>query len=145
MDLAEGADAPDWSQPAAAMFALDFNNGYGWAMRSRMEPIKAVARMLKASLDGLLNCCEHHITKAVSEGFNSPIQSIESAARGFHHFESDRTRILFFCGKLDLSPWAKTPTKIPEEPIIQSPTDCQDVLLKPENELRNRASLRIRG
>jgi transposase len=40
----------------------------------------------------------------VSEGLNSKIQSIKSAARGFHSFASYRTRILFFCGKLDLKP-----------------------------------------
>jgi len=62
--------------------------------------------MLKTHLNGLLNWCDHHITNAVSEGLNSRIQSIKSAARGFHHFESYRTRILFFCGKLDLSPYA---------------------------------------
>lgn len=77
---------------------------YAWAIRSRMEPIKKVARMLKAHLNELLNWCDHHITNAVSEGLNSRIQSIKSAARGFHHFESYRARILFFCGKLDLSP-----------------------------------------
>lgn len=83
-----------------------FDKWYSWAIRSRLEPIKAVARMLKTHLNGLLNWCDHHITNAVSEGLNSRIQSIKSAARGFHHFESYRTRILFFCGKLDLSPYA---------------------------------------
>jgi len=60
--------------------------------------------MLKRHLPELLNWCEHHITNAVSEGLNSRIQSIKSAARGFHYFENYRTRILFFCGDLDLSP-----------------------------------------
>ncbi len=81
-----------------------FKQWYSWAIRSRLEPIKAVARMLKSHLDGLLSWCDHHITNAVSEGLNSRIQSIKSAARGFHHFDSYRARILFFCGKLDLSP-----------------------------------------
>ncbi|MEM6911862.1 MAG: transposase, partial [Verrucomicrobiota bacterium] len=40
----------------------------------------------------------------LSEGLNSRIQAIKSSARGFHHFHSYRTRILFFLGKLDLSP-----------------------------------------
>lgn len=38
------------------------------------------------------------------EGLNSKIQSIKSAARGFHSFASYRIRILFFCGKLDPKP-----------------------------------------
>jgi hypothetical protein len=47
---------------------------------------------------------KHRITNAVTEGLNSKIQSIKSAARGFRNFNNYRTRILFFCGKLDLYP-----------------------------------------
>jgi hypothetical protein len=43
------------------------------------------------------------VVRAVSEGFNSRIQSIKSVARGFRNFDNYRTRILFFCGKLDLT------------------------------------------
>lgn len=82
-----------------------FNQWYAWAIRSRLEPIRKKAKMLKRHLPELLNWCAHHITNAVSEGINSRIQSIKSAARGFRYFENYRTRILFFCGKLDLSPF----------------------------------------
>jgi len=41
---------------------------------------------------------------SMAEGFNSKIQSIKSNARGFRSFDSYRTRILFFCGKLNLLP-----------------------------------------
>ena len=44
------------------------------------------------------------LTNATAEGFNSRVQSIKSAARGFRNFENYRTRILFYCGKLDLMP-----------------------------------------
>mgnify|MGYP003487597767 CR=1 FL=1 len=40
----------------------------------------------------------------MSEGFNSKIQTLKSAARGFRAFDNFRTRILFYCGKLDLLP-----------------------------------------
>ena len=40
------------------------------------------------------------------EGFNSRIQSIKSAARGFRNFANYRLRILFFCGTLKLLPAA---------------------------------------
>lgn len=63
-----------------------------------------VAQMLKRHLENLLTCLKHHITNAVTEGLNSKIQSIKSAARGFRNFKNYRTRILFFCGKLDLYP-----------------------------------------
>jgi len=41
---------------------------------------------------------------STSEGFNSVIQALKYAARGFHSFTNYRTRILFFCGELDLKP-----------------------------------------
>ena len=44
------------------------------------------------------------ISNGVVEGFNSRIQSIKSAARGFRIFEHYRNRILFYCGKLTLKP-----------------------------------------
>jgi transposase len=46
----------------------------------------------------------HRITNAMSKAFNSRIQSLKSAARGFHLFSRFRTRILFFLGSLDLQP-----------------------------------------
>lgn len=80
-----------------------FKSWYGWATRSQLQPMIKVAKMLKRHSTGLMNYIEHRITNAVSEGFNSRIQSIKSAARGFRNFSNYRTRILFFCGKLDLS------------------------------------------
>jgi transposase len=81
-----------------------FTSWYGWAIRSRLDPIKKVAKMLKSHLAGLLNYFDHRVTNATSEGFNSRIQSIKSAARGFRNFENYRIRILFYCGKLNLMP-----------------------------------------
>jgi len=81
-----------------------FRTWYGWAIRSRLEPIKKVARMLKRHLSGLLSYFRHHVTNGLAEGFNSKIQSIKSAARGFRSFANYRFRILFYCGRLDLMP-----------------------------------------
>ena len=55
-------------------------------------------------LHHLLTYFLHPITNAISEGFNSKIQAIKSAARGFRRFANYRTRILFHCGKLSLLP-----------------------------------------
>ena len=74
------------------------------ARRSRLAPFMHLARSLAASLPELLNYFEHRISNAMSEGYNSVIQQIKAAARGFHTFSSYRSRILFFCGKLDLKP-----------------------------------------
>jgi transposase len=92
----------DYVYPSSA---LDFfRDWHGWAVRSRLPPISAKAKMLKRHLDALLSYFRHPITNAVSEGFNSRIQSIKSAARGFRNFDNYRTRILFYCGKLQLKP-----------------------------------------
>ncbi|EMI41668.1 ISL3 family transposase [Rhodopirellula sp. SWK7] len=81
-----------------------FDRWYGWAIRSRLEPIKKVARMLKEHLGGILSYFRHRITNAITEGFNSRIQSINSAARGFRNFANYRLRVLFYCGKLEMVP-----------------------------------------
>lgn len=81
-----------------------FKGWFGWVSRSRLQPVIEVARMLKRHLDHLVTYVRHHITNAVTEGLNSKIQSLKSAARGFRNFQNYRVRILFFCGKLDLYP-----------------------------------------
>ena len=81
-----------------------FKGWFGWVSRSQLKPMADVARLLKRHLENLLTYLRHHITNAVTEGLNSKIQSIKSAARGFRNFQNYRTRILFFCGKLNLYP-----------------------------------------
>ena len=93
-----------WTYSSRGWAQRFFTRWYGWAIRSRLEPIKKVAVMLKSHLEGLLNYFNHRVTNATAEGFNSRIQAIKSAARGFRKFENYRTRILFYCGKLSLLP-----------------------------------------
>lgn len=93
-----------WSQPDEAKALAFFENWYTEVVKSKLEPVKKVAETLKAHLRGLLNYFEHKITNALAEGFNSRIQALKAAARGFRSFKNYRTRILFFCGKLELAP-----------------------------------------
>lgn len=93
-----------WQQPDAFAAQRFFEDWYGTVKRSRLEPLKKAAQTLANHLVGLLNYFDHRITNAVTEGFNSRIQAIKAAARGFRRFQNYRTRILFFCGKLDLAP-----------------------------------------
>jgi transposase len=81
-----------------------FQDWFGWVSRSRLKPVMEVAQMLARHLDHLLTYLRHRITNAVTEGLNSKIQSLKSAARGFRNFRNYRIRILFFCGKLNLYP-----------------------------------------
>ena len=93
-----------WEETDAVGGRAFFERWYSWAIRSRLEPIKKVARMLKGRLERILTWFTSPISNSTSEGFNSRIQAIKSAARGFRIFEHYRIRILFFCGKLDLKP-----------------------------------------
>ena len=93
-----------WTYRRAGWGRKFFKRWYSWAIRSRLNPIKKVAVMLKKHLQGLLAYFRHNISNAKSEAFNSRIQSIKSAARGFRSFENYRIRILFYCGKLKLAP-----------------------------------------
>ena len=93
-----------WQYQEAGWARRFFKDWFGWVSRSRLKPMIDVARMRKRHLEHLLTYREHPITNAVTEGLNSKIQSIKSAARGFRSFKNYRTRILFFCGKLNLQP-----------------------------------------
>jgi transposase len=93
-----------WSYVSPAWARKFFDRWYAWAIRSRLEPIKKVARMLKAHLPNILTYLKHRITNALTEGFNSKIQWIKSTARGFANRDNFRIAILFHCGGLDLHP-----------------------------------------
>jgi transposase len=92
-----------WAQPDAAQGQSFFLDWFRSVRRSKLEPLKKLALTFKEHLLGLLNYFVHPITNAITEGFNSRIQAIKADARGFRRFDNYRARILFFCGKLDLS------------------------------------------
>jgi transposase len=92
-----------WSYRYTAAAKRFFDAWAGNAMRSRLEPVKKIVRMLRRHETGLLNYSRHHISNACAEGFNSAIQLIKSNARGMRNFGNYRARILFHCGKLEMS------------------------------------------
>jgi transposase len=93
-----------WKQPDKEAGRAFFKKWKNRAVRSRLPHFVKLARSLESSLEELLNYFDWHISNAMSEGFNSVIQQLKAAARGFRSFASYRARILFFCGKLDLKP-----------------------------------------
>jgi transposase len=95
---------PFWVCPNEEQAKAHFDNWYSWAIRSQLSPIKAKAQMLKRHLKNMLTYFQHRISNAVAEGLNSKIQTIKANARGFRSFKSFRYSILFFCGRLDMSP-----------------------------------------
>lgn len=81
-----------------------FKRWYSWATKSRLEPMKKVARMLKTRLDNILTYLKHRITNAMSESLNSKIQWVKYTARGFRNKRNFINAIYFHCGGLDLAP-----------------------------------------
>jgi len=93
-----------WECPSEEQALEFFHRWYRRAVRSRLAEVIRAAKTLKHDLDGLINYIKNRITNALSESFNSRVQSLKASAKGVHHFKSFRTRILFFLGALDLQP-----------------------------------------
>ena len=73
-----------------------------WMMRSRLEPMKDFARMIRRHFAEIIAYFEHPYTNAVLEGVNSVIQNVKRRARGFRNMDYFATMIYLTCGKLDL-------------------------------------------
>jgi transposase len=93
-----------WTYRQPAAVTRFFSQWYGWAVRSRLDPVKKVAGMLKRHHDGVLRFVQHPITNGVAEGLNSKIMSIKRKAGGFRNPSNFTTAIYFHCGGLDLYP-----------------------------------------
>jgi len=93
-----------WTRRDAGFARSFFERWYKLAFETGLSEVRKVARMLKKHLENILTYFESYITNAASEGLNSKIQTIKANARGFRNFENYRISILFFCGKLELSP-----------------------------------------
>jgi transposase len=93
-----------WAYTYQASAEKFFKRWYWWATHSRLKPMADVAKTLKRHLDNILTYLRHRITNAITEGFNSKIQSIKANARGYRNFANYRIAILFYCGKLNLHP-----------------------------------------
>lgn len=93
-----------WTYRQQAAVRRFFGHWYAWAIRSRLEPVKKVARMIQRHLDGVLRFVQHPITNGVAEGLNSKIMSIKRKAGGFRNPQNFTTAIYFHCGGLDLYP-----------------------------------------
>ena len=92
-----------WLCPTAELAAFLFQYWCKQVDHLNLPPLNKVKKLLEKHMHNILTYFQHPITNAVAEGLNSKIQAIKTAARGFHSFKSYRTRILFYCGKLDMS------------------------------------------
>ncbi len=74
-----------WSFRVEGWARRFFSQSIGWAMRSRLEPIKKVARMIESRLDNIVTHCRHQLTNAVAEGLKSKIMAIKRRAGGYRN------------------------------------------------------------
>jgi len=81
-----------------------FGQWYSWAIRSRLEPVKKVARMCKRHLTNILTFFEHRHTNGPMEGLNNAIQGLIKKAYGYRNKERFKIDIFFHLGGLDLYP-----------------------------------------
>ena len=81
-----------------------FGKWYGWAMRSRLAPVKKVARMCRAHLANILTFFVHRLTNGPIEGLNNKIQGLIKKAYGYRNKKRFKADLFFHLGGLDLYP-----------------------------------------
>lgn len=82
-------------------------------MRSKVEPMKEVAAMVRRHLEGIVAWAQTRQTNGFLEALNGLFQAAKRRARGFTHFTTIRTVIFLIAGKLDfavINPHARQPT-----------------------------------
>lgn len=75
-----------------------------WAVRCRLDPMKKVARTIKAHLWGIINAVVLKVDNGGAESINSRIKMIKVRSRGFRNKSRFRNAIYFHLGGLDLYP-----------------------------------------
>lgn len=82
-------------------------------MRSKVEPMKEVAVMIRKHFEGILAWVQTRQTNGFLEAINSLFQAAKRKARGYGRFRTIRTIIFLIAGKLDfskLNPYVAQPT-----------------------------------
>jgi transposase len=100
-----------WSYNSRTWAEKAWTKWIGWALRSRLEPMRGAARMVRGHLRGIINAIVLGVTNATAESLNAKIQWLKRAACGFRNRARFRTAILFHCGGLDLYPRSPAHTK----------------------------------
>jgi transposase len=77
-----------------------------WAtnvMRSKVEPMKVVAKMVRSHLDGIVAWTQTRQTNGFLEAINGLFQAAKRKARGYSNFATIRAVVFLLAGKLDFS------------------------------------------
>ncbi len=91
-----------YAQPTRGWAELMMDKWDSWAMRSRIEPMKAVARTIRRHRDGILAWFDSRIANGLIKGINSLIQAAKAKARGYRNSETLKAMTYLIAGKLDL-------------------------------------------
>lgn len=70
-------------------------------MRSKVEPMKSVAKMIRAHLEGIVAWARTRMTNGFLEALNGLFQAAKRKARGYRRLSTIRTIIFLIAGKLD--------------------------------------------
>jgi len=70
-------------------------------MRSKVEPMKPVARMIRTHLEGIVAWARTRLTNGFLEALNGLFQAAKRKARGYRRLSTIRTVIFLIAGKLD--------------------------------------------
>jgi transposase len=97
-----------WNYARRGWAKKAWSHWYRWAIRSRLEPVKRVARMIRKHMWGIINAIVLRATNAGAESINAKIQKVKRMACGFRNRERFRTAIYFHLGGLDLYPATHT-------------------------------------
>jgi transposase len=81
-----------------------FENWEQSVKESGLSEVLKVAEMFRNHLQGVLNAMTGTTSNAIAERLNGKIQLLKAVGRGYRKFANFRSAILFFYGKLDLSP-----------------------------------------
>ena len=93
-----------WKSPDRDEGREFFKSWYGWAIRSRLQPVKKVARMFKRHLKNMLTYFVHRLSNGPLEGLNNRIKGLVKKAYGYRSRSRFKIDILFHLGGLDLYP-----------------------------------------
>lgn len=72
-------------------------------MRSKVEPMKDVAAMVRRHLEGIVAWAQTRQTNGFLEAINGLFQAAKRRARGFASFDTIRTVVFLIAGKLDFA------------------------------------------
>jgi transposase len=72
-------------------------------MRSKVEPMKEVAQLVRRHIDGIVAWAQTRQTNGFLEALNGLFQAAKRRARGFTRLSTIRTVIFLIAGKLDFA------------------------------------------